>query len=334
MNSNKPFKAYRIFETENGDFERKIVERNTADLPDGEVLIQVKYAGLNFKDALSSSGHKGITRKFPHTPGVDASGIVVESNAPSFKEGDPVLVTGYDLGMNTDGGFGEYIRVPKGWVVPLPATFDLRSAMILGTAGFTAALALYKMEKAGQSPEMGPLVVTGATGGVGSMAVSIFSKAGYEVIASSGKTSSYEYLKKLGACRCEPREFCNDVEKRPVSRMKWAGGLDTVGGNTLATLMAACGKNGSIGVCGLVGSPKLETTVYPFLLNGVNLIGVESAETLMETRLELWNKLSSIWKPDQIDDIVTDITLDQLDDFIVKILDGNTQGRVVVEHAH
>jgi len=326
------FRAYRIVETLEGKFERKIVERNTNDLPAGEVLIKVAYAGLNFKDGLSSSGHKGITKEFPHTPGVDASGIVAESNSILFQEGDQVLVTGYDLGMNTDGGFGEYIRVPVGWVVPLPATFDLRSAMILGTAGFTAALALYKMEMAGQTPEMGELIVTGATGGVGSMAVSIFSKAGYDVIASSGKTDAYDYLKLLGAKSCEGREYCNDEKKRPVARTKWAGGLDTVGGNTLTSLMAACGKNGSIAVCGLVGSPELNATVYPFLLNGINLIGVESAETKMETRIELWNKLSSIWKPEHLDKIVTDISLDELDEYILKILDGKTQGRAVVKH--
>lgn len=326
------FRSYRIFETENGSFKREIVEQRINDLPQGEVVIKVAYAGLNYKDGLSSSGHKGITKEYPHTPGVDASGVVAESNSILFKEGDQVLVTGYDLGMNTDGGFGEYIRVPAGWVVPLPATFDLRSAMILGTAGFTAALALYKMEMAGQNPEMGELIVTGATGGVGSMAVSIFSKAGYDVIASSGKTNAYDYLKMLGAKRCEGRAYCNDEKKRPVTRAKWAGGLDTVGGNTLTSLMAACGKNGSIAVCGLVGSPQIEATVYPFLLNGINLIGVESAETKMETRVELWNKLSSIWKPEHLEEIATDISLEELDEYILKILDGKTQGRVVVKH--
>lgn len=187
------FNAYRIFETEKGVFERRIVQRTMDELPEGEVLIQVKFAALNFKDALSSSGHKGITREFPHTPGVDASGIVAHSTVEQFKAGDPVLVTGYDLGMNTDGGFGEYIRVPAAWVVPLPQTLDLRKAMILGTAGFTAALALYKMELAGQRPEMGEVVVTGATGGVGSMAVAIFSKAGYSVVASTGKEQEHDY---------------------------------------------------------------------------------------------------------------------------------------------
>lgn len=330
----RKFKAYQITETPQGEFERNIVERSTEDLPQGEVLIQVHYAGLNYKDGLSSSGHKGITKEFPHTPGVDASGIVAHSTSPKFKEGQEVLVTGYDLGMNTDGGFGEYIRVPEGWVVPLPKGLTLHNSMILGTAGFTAALGLYKMEMAGQSPDKGELVVTGATGGVGSMAISVFSKAGYTVIASSGKTDEYDYLKSLGANRCEGREFCNDEKKRPITRMKWAGGLDTVGGNTLATLMAGCGKNGSIAVCGLVGSPKLEATVYPFLLNGVNLIGVESAETDMETRLMLWEKLATVWKPKKLEEIAIDITLNDLDGYIVKILKGGTRGRVVVKHKH
>jgi len=178
------------------------------------------------------------------------------------------------------------------------------------------------------------LIVTGASGGVGSMAVSIFSKAGYDVVASSGKTAEYDYLKMLGAVRCEGREYCNDSKKRPISRSKWAGGLDTVGANTLSTLMAACGKNGSIAVCGLVQSPKLESTVYPFLLNGINLIGVESAETNMETRLILWDKLSTIWKPENLDKIAHNTDLEGLDEQVLKIIDGKTKGRVVVKHNH
>ena len=328
------FNAYRIFETLEGEFERKIVTQNTLDLPNGEVLIQVHYAGLNYKDGLSSKGHKGITKLFPHTPGLDARGIVAESTSPKFKEGDKVIVTGYDLGMNTDGGFGEYIRVPEGWVVPLPTGVSLHQVMIMGTAGFTAALALHKMEMAGQKPEMGELVVTGASGGVGSMAISIFSKAGYSVVASSGKTDEYDYLKLLGAVRCEGRDYCHDVKRRPISKSKWAGGLDTVGGNTLSTLMAACGKNGSIAVCGLVESAKLESTVYPFLLNGINLIGVESAETEMKTRLLLWEKLSTIWKPENLEEIALDTDLIGLDAHVLKIIKGNTRGRVVVKHNH
>ena len=326
------FQAYRIFELEDGTFQRKIVTRSTDELPQGEVLIKVAYAGLNFKDALSSTGHKGITREFPHTPGVDAAGYVASSSDPQFKEGDEVLVTGYDLGMNTDGGFGQYIRVPKGWVVPLPKNLSLKESMILGTAGFTSALALWKMEKAGQSPEMGEIVITGATGGVGSMAVSIFSTAGYQVVASSGKAEEEDYLKKLGAVRREDRSYTNDESGRLLLRTQWAGALDTVGGNTLATLMKACGKNGSIAVCGLVSSHELDTTVYPFLLNGINLIGVESAETSIDVRLKLWEKLNSIWKPGHLNDISKLISLDELDDQIELILKGKTRGRVVVKH--
>lgn len=326
------FQAYRIFELEDGTFQRKIVTRSTDELPQGEVLIKVAYAGLNFKDALSSTGHKGITREFPHTPGVDAAGYVASSSDLQFKEGDEVLVTGYDLGMNTDGGFGQYIRVPKGWVVPLPKNLSLKESMILGTAGFTSALALWKMEKAGQSPEMGEIVITGATGGVGSMAVSIFSTAGYQVVASSGKAEEEDYLKKLGAVRREDRSYANDESGRLLLRTQWAGALDTVGGNTLATLMKACGKNGSIAVCGLVSSHELNTTVYPFLLNGINLIGVESAETSIDVRLKLWEKLNSIWKPGHLNDISKLISLDELDDQIELILKGKTRGRVVVKH--
>jgi len=326
------FQAYRIFELEDGTFQRKIVTRSTDELPQGEVLIKVAYAGLNFKDALSSTGHKGITREFPHTPGVDAAGYVASSSDLQFKEGDEVLVTGYDLGMNTDGGFGQYIRVPKGWVVPLPKNLSLKESMILGTAGFTSALALWKMEKAGQSPEMGEIVITGATGGVGSMAVSIFSTAGYQVVASSGKAEEEDYLKKLGAVRREDRSYTNDESGRLLLRTQWAGALDTVGGNTLATLMKACGKNGSIAVCGLVSSHELNTTVYPFLLNGINLIGVESAETSIDVRLKLWEKLNSIWKPGHLNDISKLISLDELDDQIELILKGKTRGRVVVKH--
>lgn len=327
------FQAYRIIENENGDFERKIVTRDTSELPEGEVLIKVAYAGLNYKDALSASGHKGITREYPHTPGVDASGLIAESEDSRFEVGDEVLVTGYDLGMNTDGGFGQYIRVPADWVVPLPENLSLKESMILGTAGFTAALALWKMEKAGQEPSMGEIVVTGATGGVGSMAVSIFSTAGYEVVASSGKTDQEEYLKQLGAIRREDRSYTNDESGRPLLRTQWAGALDTVGGNTLATLMKACGKNGSIAVCGLVSSHELNTTVYPFLLNGVNLIGVESAETPMKIRKMLWDRLQSDWKPKHLEEVSNVVSLDQLDEQIQLILKGKTRGRVVIEHA-
>ena len=325
------FKTLRIYE-EDGKFRRTIEQRSTDDLPEGEVLIRVHYAGLNYKDALSATGNKGVTRKYPHTPGIDASGVVEENSDPRFSAGQEVIVTSYDLGMNTDGAFGEYIRVPADWVVPLPDSLSLKQSMILGTAGFTAALALYKMEQSGQKPEMGKVVVTGATGGVGSMAVAILAKAGYEVIASTGKESEHDYLKQLGASEAVDRAAVDDDSGRPLLRPQWAGGIDTVGGNTLATLLKACGRNGSIATCGLVASPKLNTTVFPFILNGVNLLGVDSAETPRDIRHQIWKNLASDWSVNEhLGAMCTDASLEELNDrYIDMILAGKTRGRVVV----
>lgn len=273
----KTFRALRVKENETGKFIRNIIERKLDDLPDGDVLIKVRYAALNYKDALSSVGNKGVTRNYPHTPGIDAAGTVVECKTPQFNAGDKVLVTSYDLGMNTDGAFAEYIRVPEGWVVPLPNGLNLRECMIIGTAGLTAAIGLYKLEMMGQNPEQGPIIVSGASGGVGSMAVGILAKAGYQVIASTGKESAEEFLRNIGASEVVDREFANDDSSRPLMKPKWAGGIDTVGGNTLATLLKGCKPGGSVASCGLVGSPNLSTTVFPFIINGINLLGLDSA---------------------------------------------------------
>ena len=325
------FKALRIHEEEN-TFRRAIERRDTNDLPEGDVLVRVHYAGLNYKDALSATGNKGVTRKYPHTPGVDASGVVEESSDSRFSPGQEVIVTSYDLGMNTDGGFAEYIRVPADWVVPLPEALTLKQSMVLGTGGYTAALALYKMEQSGQKPEMGKIVVTGATGGVGSMAVAILAKAGYDVIASTGKESAHEYLKQLGATDIVNRAEVDDESGKPLLRPKWAGAIDTVGGNTLATLLKACGRNGSVATCGLVASPKLPTSVFPFILNGVNLLGVDSAETPREIRLDIWNRLAADWNINEhLESATTDATLEELKDtYLDMILAGKTKGRVVV----
>ena len=306
-------------------------QKQIPELPAGDVLINVCYAGLNYKDALSASGHKGITRNFPHTPGVDACGTVVASESSSFKIGDEVLVTGYDLGMNTSGGFQEYIRVPSGWVVPLPKQLTLKESMVLGTAGFTAALSLTKMEKMGQEPSMGEILVTGASGGVGSMAIGILAKAGYKVIASSGKGDKNEHLSKLGASQIVPRSYANDESGRPLLKGLWAGAIDTVGGNTLATCVKACKRKGSVASCGLVADHELHMTVYPFLLNGINILGVDSAETDMKLRQEIWSKLASEWKINALESYGKFIGLDDLTSHMDLILKGATQGRVVVD---
>ncbi len=325
------YKALVIREVAEGRFQRTIetVPRNF--LPDNELLIRVSYAGLNYKDALSSIGNRGVTKKYPHTPGVDACGMVAESSNLDFPVGMKVIVTSYDLGMNTKGGFAEYISVPSDWVIPLPENLTLKEAMIIGTAGFTAALALHKMEMNGQKPDNGEVVVTGASGGVGSMAVALLHQAGYRVIASSGKQEHYTWLHALGAKRCVNREEVSDDSGRPLLSPAWAGAIDTVGGNTLATLLKRCERNGNVAACGLVASSELHTTVFPFILNGVNLLGVDSAETPRAIRLDLWRRLANDLKPKNLSDMGQVVPLEKIPVCMEDMLEGETFGRVVAE---
>jgi acrylyl-CoA reductase (NADPH) len=327
------FKALRITETLNGSFERNIVEMEMEDLPPGELLVNVHFSALNYKDALSATGNKGITKKYPHTPGIDAAGVVELSRNEKFAVNDQVIVTGYDLGMNTCGGFAEYIRVPADWAIKMPLEFTPSEAMAIGTAGFTAALALYKMELMGQTPLMGPIVVTGSTGGVGSMSVAILAKAGYEVIAVTGKTNAKEYLQHLGATTIETREFVNDKSGKSLLRPRWAGAIDTVGGNTLNTLLKGCMPEGNIVSTGLVDSPQLDATVYPFILNGVNLLGVGSAGTDILLRSVIWKKLITDWNiKDKLPVIVKEVTLEDINNtYIDAMLEGKVMGRIVVK---
>jgi acrylyl-CoA reductase (NADPH) len=326
------FKALVVSETSAGGFKRQITGRNIDELPQNEVLIRVKHSSLNYKDALSASGNKGVTRYYPHTPGIDAAGIVVNCTSGNFKPGDEVIVTGHDLGMNTPGGFGEYINVPSSWVVPLPDQLSLLESMMNGTAGFTAALSLYHLLRSGQSPSDGPILVTGATGGVGSLAIALLAKAGFEVIASTGKLLQYEYLYSLGATTIVPREETNDHSKRALLKAKWAGAIDTVGGNTLATVLKACKMNGNVACCGNVQSPELNTSVYPFILNGVTLIGINTADTPMPLRTSIWKHLASVWKTDKLDKICRVTKLDNLSGYIDDMLAGKITGRIVLEH--
>lgn len=326
------FKALWVTETEDGQFKREIINREIDDLPPGEVLIRVEYSSLNYKDALSATGNKGITRKFPHTPGIDAAGVVELSRDPSFVVGDEVVVTGYDLGMNTPGGYGGYIRVPAAWLIPRPNKYSLRECMVIGTAGFTATTALYKMECLGMTPDRGPIVVTGASGGVGSLSVAILSRAGYNVIAVTGKKEISDYLTFLGASQVESRDFVKDHSAKNLLKPAWAGAIDTVGGNTLNTLLRACQTEGAVVSTGLVGSPQLQTTVFPFILNGVSLLGVGSAETPMETRKMVWDRLNSDWFiQDKLGAIGKEVTLKELAEvYIEQILASKIVGRIVV----
>jgi acrylyl-CoA reductase (NADPH) len=329
---NISFKAYWVTEESNGSFKNQITGRYTDDLPQNGVLIKVSYSSLNYKDALSATGNKGVTRRYPHTPGIDSAGTVIETNSDKFQPGEQVIVTGYDLGMNTMGGFGEYINVPAEWIVPLPDGLCLKETMILGTAGFTAALSMYHLIRCSQKPEDGSLLVTGATGGVGSFSVAIASKLGFNVTASSGKADQHEYLKKLGAQTIIGRSEVDDQSGRMLLRPQWAAAIDTVGGNTLATILKSLKAHGNVASCGNVASPQLNTSVFPFILNGVNLLGVNSATTPLDLRIKLWDNLANEWKPD-FQCIETKIVgLNEIHLSIEKILKGEITGRVILEH--
>ena len=327
-----PFRALRIVETPAGKFERRIEELEFDDLPPGELLVKVLYSSLNYKDALSATGNKGITKKYPHTPGIDATGVVELSRNEKFAVNEEVIVTGHDLGMNTSGGFAEYIRVPAEWALKKPLEISFQEAMSLGTAGLTAAYALYKMGLMQQQPSAGPVVVTGSTGGVGSIAVALLAKAGYEVIAVTGKENAKEYLEYLGASRIEKRDFVDDTSSKLLLRPKWAGAIDTVGGNILNTLLKGCMPEGNVVSTGLVSSSDLKATVFPFILNGINLLGIGSAEMPSLTRAMIWSKLLNEWNiRDKMNAIVKEVSLEELNTtYIDAILNGKVMGRIVV----
>ena len=323
------FKAYRV-EEEGDTFRGSVVSRSLGDLPDNEVLIAVKYSSLNYKDALSARGNRGVTRRYPHTPGIDAAGTVKEDRSGKFPPGTEVLVTGYDLGMNTDGGFAEMVRVPADWIVKRPENLSLRESMIYGTAGFTAGLALHKMQLNGQFPEKGKILVTGASGGVGTLACALLALTGYRVMAATGKNEAKEHLMKLGVAEILTREEVDDRSGKPLIRSRWAGAIDNVGGNILSTAVKGCMKHGNIAVIGNARSAEWEATVYPFILNGVNLLGVDSATTEMKTRRQIWDKLSKEWRLGFLDELADEITLEQLDIYIDKILRSEVTGRVII----
>lgn len=325
------YHALVVRENPDGSFSRRIETLPLSFLPDHEVLIRIRAAALNYKDALSAHGHKGITRHYPHTPGVDAAGEVVHDASGIFAAGTPVICTSYDLGMNTPGGFSEYIRVPAEWVIPLPERLDFSRAMVLGTAAYTAGLALYKMEACGQSPDMGPIAVTGATGGVGSMAVALLAHAGYDVLAVTGSSDKADYLRALGAKEVLPRAEADDQSGRPLLRSKWAGAIDNVGGNTLTTLLKACGRNGSVASIGLVADAAFEATVYPFILNGINLLGVDSAETPRLIREEIWRRLADEWAFELPEEAVTRTNLEAIPSHMEAMMRGATTGRIIAE---
>ena len=326
----KKFKALMIRQ-DGANFIRSIEQRNINELPKGEVLIRVHFSSLNYKDGLSCSGVKTVTRHYPHTPGIDAAGVIESTNVDKFKVGDHVVVISFDLGMNTPGGLGQYINVPADWVMLLPKGLSLRESMIYGTAGFTAGIAVHLLQKQNIFPNSGPILVTGASGGVGSVSVAILSSLGYSVSASTGKRSAEGFLKNIGASEVLDRETVDDNTKRSLLKEVWAGAIDSVGGNTLVTILNSTKINGVVLSVGLVSSPKLEATVFPFIIRGIILQGVAASENSMSVRKEVWSKLASIWKPKKLEDIAVQCNLKNLNSKIDKIITGDIKGRVIVD---
>ena len=327
---NNSFKALVTREKADGSFSRQVETRTMADLPDGEVLVRVHYSSLNYKDALSASGNRGVTRRYPHVPGIDAAGIVERSTSAEFKVGDQVIVTGFDLGMNTSGGYGQYILVPAAWVLHCPAGLTLRECMIYGTAGFTAAQSVLRLVESPVMPDQGNILVSGATGGVGSMAIALLSGLGYTVVAVSGKPHAEQYLQDLGAEDIITREQATDISGKLLLKEKWAGVIDTVGGDILATAIRSTAYGGLVTCCGNVASPDLPLSVYPFILRGVTLIGIDSAKCPMPTRLRIWQKLAKDWKVKNLAGIASEINLAELAGQIELMLHGRQTGRVIV----
>lgn len=301
------------------------------DLPDGDTIIKVFYSSVNYKDGLATLLNGGVVRNYPMVPGIDLAGIVVESSNTKFKEGDEVIITGYDLGVNHFGGYSEYARVPSEWVVPLPKGLTLKEAMAIGTAGFTAALSVYRLEENHVAKEQGPVLVTGATGGVGSSAVAMLSKLGYTVTASSRKKEEHDYLHKIGATEIISPEELTNPKNRALLKQKWAAAVDPVAGDYLPVILASIKYGGSVAVSGLTAGNKFSSTIFPFILRGVSLLGIDSVFCPMETRLAIWKRLAGEMKPDSLlDSITKEISLAELPKTLNSILKGKLKGRTIV----
>ncbi len=324
------YKALYVRQAEDGSFQRKIEKRETEDLPDNELLVRVQYSSLNFKDAMSAHGNKGVTREFPHQPGIDASGVVEESGSPDFQSGDKVLVTGYDLGMNTAGGLGQYIRIPAAWALRCPRGLNPKRSMLFGTAGLTAQLCINKLKQMGVTPDKGQVLVTGATGGVGSIAVALLAHGGYDVVASSGKSDQADMLRSIGASEVINRAEFSEANPRPMLQERFAGAVDVVGGDTLANVIKSLKAGGSVACCGLVQAPAFEGNVLPFILRGVNLLGVDSVAIPLEEKLAAWKQLARCAGLDSVARLNTSITLRQVPDALETLFAGGMVGHTTV----
>lgn len=325
------FQALMVEKAGEHNISREIRHLSLEDLPEGEILVKVHYSSVNFKDGMAAMADGNIVNEYPMVPGIDLSGVVEESKDARFSKGDHVIVTSYELGVSHFGGFAEYARVPVDWVVPLPENLTLKEAMIYGTAGFTAGLSVMRLEEEGIQPEDGTILVTGATGGVGSMAVAMLSSLGYEVAASTGKESEHGFLKQLGASHILTREDVQPETIRPLDKQRWAGAVDPVGGETLAYVLSSLSYDGAVAVSGLTAGTKVPATVFPFILRGITLAGIDSVNCPMPRRVKVWNRLASDMKDtEKLEQIASYISLQELPSALDQILQGQVQGRKVV----
>lgn len=325
------FKAFMVNKTDN-DFSAEVKTIGLENLPAGDVVIKVAYSSVNFKDGLASIPNGKIVRFYPFVPGIDLAGTVVSSDDSRFKEGDKVIATSYEIGVSHYGGFSEFARIPAEWIVPLPEGLNLRESMVFGTAGFTAALSVHRLEENGLTPEKGKVLVTGATGGVGSVAVAMLANRGYHVVASTGKASEHEYLRKIGAEEIISREELVGEKTKSLDQQLWAAAVDPVGGKTLSAILSKLEYNGSAAVSGLTGGTDVGTTVFPFILRGINLLGIDSVYCPMETRKHLWQRMATDLKPEGLlESIQNEITLDELPGTLSSILKGENRGRTIVK---
>ncbi|MFC8559683.1 NADPH:quinone oxidoreductase family protein [Peribacillus frigoritolerans] len=321
-----------VVNKQDDQFTVNIQELSLDDLPQGEVLIRVHYSGVNYKDSLAAIPNGNIVSSYPIVPGIDMAGVVVSSEDSRFKEGDEVIATSYGIGVSQSGGYSQFARVPAEWVVPLPDGLTMKEAMIIGTAGFTAALSILRLEENNLTPEQGSVLVTGATGGVGSFAVSILSKLGYSVEASTGKESEHGYLKAIGASTIVSREDVYDGKLRALGKQKWSGAVDPVGGEPLASVLSQIKYGGAVAVSGLTAGTSLPATVFPFILRGVNLLGIDSVNCPMDTRLKVWHRLATDFKLEDLEQLVQqEITLKELPDVLPTLLKGEARGRTIVK---
>jgi acrylyl-CoA reductase (NADPH) len=324
------FKALVVEKSET-DFSIGVKEVSFQDLPAGEVLIKVAYSSINYKDGLASLPDGKIVRSYPFIPGIDLAGVVVSSEDPRYSEGDQVIATSYEIGVSHYGGYSQYARIPADWIVPLPENLSLKEAMIYGTAGLTAALSVQRLEENGLTPEKGKVLVSGATGGVGSIALAILAKRGYDVVASTGKSSEHDYLHKLGAKEVVSRENVYSGKSKALDKQLWAAAVDPVGGESLAAILSKIQYNGSVAVSGLTGGGNVPTTVFPFILRGINLLGIDSVYCPMEVRKPLWERMAADFKPVVLETISKEISLEELPQTLPIILQGQARGRFIVK---